>query len=129
MVIIGLAAVVMAITLVVLAAFIIPAIIEIRRSATALREFLDKTDDELQGALKELRETLANLKEVTGEVAGRSSDITSFMEAIGDTGRNLHTINNVVGSVTGAVGRSSLWLTGAKVAGKYVIERLSKKRG
>ncbi len=129
MVIIGLAAVVAAITLVVLAAYLIPAIIEIRRTASAMREFLVCTEGELSSALKELRETLAELKELSNDLASKSGEVTSFMEALGDTGRNLHTINNLVGIVTGLVGGSSIWMTGGKAAGKYVIERLFKKRG
>jgi uncharacterized protein YoxC len=119
----------MAITLVVLAAFIIPALIEIRRTAAATRDFLSSTDTELKPAIKELRETLADLKLLTHGAADKVEDIETFMEAVGDTGRNLRTINTVVGSVAGLLGGSSLWLTGARVAGRYILERLSKKRG
>jgi len=51
------------------------------------------------------------------------------MEELGNAGRNLRTINNVVGTVAGVLGGSTLWVTGAKVAGKYLIERISRKRG
>jgi uncharacterized protein YoxC len=126
--IIDLAVAVMAVTLAVVAAFMIPAFIEIRKTAAATREFITFTESELNPALKELRETLFELKRISGAVASRTDDLNTFMEAMGDTGRNLRTINNVVGAVAGAVAGSSAWITGARVAGKFIIGRLSQKR-
>jgi uncharacterized protein YoxC len=126
--IIDLAVAVMAVTLAVVAAFMIPAFIEVRKTAAATREFITYTEGELKPALKELRETLAEMQSVTEVVASRTGDIKTFMEALGDTGRNLRTINNVIGAVAGVVAGSSAWITGARVAGKLILERFSKKR-
>ena len=38
-------------------------------------------------------------------------------------------INRTVGAVTGVLNTTSVWVTGAKVAGKYILERYLKKRG
>jgi hypothetical protein len=52
------------------------------------------------------------------------------MEAVGDTGRNLRTINSIIGVVSGALSSSSVWMTGVKVASSYLMDRiLKKKRG
>jgi len=126
--IIGLSVAVMAVTLAVVAAFMIPAFIEIRKTAAATRQFITYTESELNPALKELRETLSELKRISGAVASRTDDLNTFMESMGDTGRNLRTINNVVGAMAGAMVGSSAWITGARVAGKFIIEKLSKKR-
>jgi uncharacterized protein YoxC len=127
--IVGIAPVIVALTLVVLAAFLIPAVIEIRKTASAMRDFITGTDSELKPLLRDLQSTLADLKGITDQVSTRTEDVKSFMEALGDTGRNLRTINSVVGAVSGTLASSSLWLTGAKVAGKFIIDRFSKKRG
>lgn len=127
--IVGISAAVAAITLVVLAAVMIPAIMEVRKTATAMREFIAQTDTELKPVLRELRETLTDLKVLTEGAADKVEDVHCFMEALGDTGRNLRTINNVAGAVAGVLARSSIWMTGAKVAGKFILERLSQKRG
>ena len=128
--IISLAVAVMAVTLAVLAAFMIPAFIEIRKTAAATRQFITYTESELNPALKELRETLSELKRISGAIASRTDDLNTFMESMGDTGRNLRTINNVVGAVAGAMVGSSAWITGARVAGKLIVERfLQKRRG
>lgn len=84
---------------------------------------------ELKPLTQELQQTLAELKVVTEGVAERVDDVKEFMEAVGDTGRNIRTINAVIGSVAHAAAASSAWSTGARVAGKYLMERLIKKRG
>ena len=126
--IIDLAVAVMAVTLAAVAGFMIPAFIEIRKTAAATRAFITYTEGQLNPALIELRETLSELKRISGAIASRTDDLNTFMEAMGDTGRNLRTINNVVGTVAGAVLGSSAWITGARVAGKYIIGRFSQKR-
>ncbi len=126
---IPLAVAVMAITLVVLAAFMIPAFIELRKTATAAREFLVGKESELKPIIRDLQETLADLRVLTQGAAENVDDVRVFMESMGDAGRSIQTINTVVGGVATVVGRSSLWLTGAKVAGKFILDRISKKRG
>lgn len=127
--IISLAVAVMAVTLAVLAAFMIPAFIEIRKAAAATRELIIYTENELKPVLKELNETLIDLKGIADAAASRTDDLKAFMEAMGDTGRNLRTINNVVGAVAGVLAGSSAWITGARVAGKLILQRFSQKRG
>ena len=127
MMIISLAMAVVAITLVVLAAFVIPAFIEIRKTAAAARDFVTRTDAQLQPILKELQETLAELRVLTGGIAENADDLKCFMGAIGETGRGLRTIGAVVSGAANAFTASSLWLTGIRVAGKFLLEKLSKK--
>ena len=126
---IPLAVAVMAITLVVLAAFMIPAFIELRKTASAAREFLVGKESELKPIIRDLQETLADLRVLTQGAAENVEDVRVFMESMGDAGRSIQTINTVVGGVATVVGRSSLWLTGAKVAGKFILDRIIKKRG
>ncbi|MBI5657692.1 MAG: DUF948 domain-containing protein, partial [Geobacter sp.] len=123
----GIAVVVMAVTLVVLAGVMIPACIEIRKTAVASRETLARIEAELRPVLHELRETLADAKLIVEETAANREDVTSFMGALGDTGRSLRTINSVAGSVAGVLASSSLWLTGAKVAGTFMIDKFLRK--
>ncbi len=125
---ISLAVVLVAITMVVLAAFMIPAFIEIRKTAIALRETTERAESEFKPVLHELHKTLSELKELVEGAATRTDDVKTFMEALGDTGRNLRTINHVVGTVAGVLASSSAWAVGAKVAGKVILERLLTKK-
>ncbi len=125
---INLAVVVVAITMVVLAAFMIPAFIEIRRTAITLRQTSERAESEFKPVLHELHKTLSELKAIVEGVASKTEDVKCLMEALGDTGRNLRTINHVVGAVAGVLASSSAWMVGAKAAGRVILERLLKKR-
>ena len=127
--IVGIAVMIMAVTLVILAWVMIPAFIEIRKTATASREALGRIEADLQPVLQELHETLADVKVIAHETAASRDDLSTFMGALGDTGRSLRTINSVVGPVAGVLASSSMWLTGAKVAGKFVVEKFLRKGG
>jgi uncharacterized protein YoxC len=124
----SLAVLIMAITLVALAGFMIPALIEIRKTAALLQEFITSTDRELRPTIKELREILADLRLLSGETAGQVEEVKLFMEEVGNAGRNLRTINSVVGVLAGACTRTSIWLSGAKVAGKFLMDKFTEKR-
>jgi uncharacterized protein YoxC len=128
-IVISIAVATMAITFVVLAVYMIPAFIEVRKTALAAREFLTRTDMELQPVLQDLRAIITDLKGITYGAAEKTEDLKLFMEALGDTGRYLKTINAVVGTVAGAISASSLWLSGARVAGMFLYDRLTKKGG
>lgn len=125
---ISLAAGLLAITFAILAAFLIPAVIEIRKTAIALREFAANTENDLKPVLHELQNTLTELKSLAGVTAARADEVRCFTEALGETGRNLRTINSVVGTVAGLLANTSAWAVGAKAAGKMILESLAKKR-
>jgi len=127
--VISISGAIVAATFLILAVFAIPAFIEARKTAIAAREFLARTDMELQPALRDLRLIIDDLKFVVAEASEKTGDIKLFMEALGDTGRNLRTINSVAGTVAGFLSSSALWVTGAKVAGKFILNRVSKKGG
>lgn len=129
MMMISIAVVIVAVALVVLVAVMIPAILEIRKTAAAVRESVVRIEGELQPAIKELHQTLVEVRILTEVAAANADDVQSFMSTIGDVGRGLRTISTVVGGITDGLAKSSLWLTGAKVAGKFLMEKFAKKRG
>lgn len=108
---------------------LIPALITIKRSAALVGDLAEMVRNELKPALRELTGVLTELKTVGGGVAEHTDDVRRFMSELGEAGHNLHTINRTVGVVTGALDTTSVWATGAKVAGKYIIERYLKKLG
>ncbi|ACM19191.1 hypothetical protein Geob_0829 [Geotalea daltonii FRC-32] len=129
MVVIGISVTIMAITLVVLACFMIPAFVEIRKTAAASREFLACVEKDIKPVLQNLQDTLTDLKIITEEASSKIEDVGLFMEELGNAGRTMRTVNSVVGGVTGLMGKTSLWMTGAKVAGKILVDQIIKKRG
>ena len=129
MIIINIAAIVVAIAIVALVVSLIPLIRELKATAVTVRAIAGRMEMDIQPTIKELHETLADLNVITAGAAEKVEDIKCFMSAVGETGRGLRTIGSVVGGAAGALAKSSLWFTGAKVAGSFLLDRVTKKKG
>lgn len=123
------ALIIIAVSILILVLTLVPAILTVKRTAASVGTLSDMVRQELKPTIQELTAVLAELKTVGAGVAEHTEDVTRFMTALGETGTNLSTINRSVGVVTGALSTTSAWLTGAKVAGRYMLERYLKKRG
>lgn len=129
MVLINIAALIVAVAVVLLVIVLIPLIRELKATAVALREFVVTVETDIQPTMRELHTALADLNVLTAGAAEKVDDIKCFMSAVGETGRGLQTISTVVGSVAGTLTKTSAWITGAKVAGSFLCDKLSKKKG
>ncbi|CAH2030332.1 DUF948 domain-containing protein [Trichlorobacter ammonificans] len=124
----ALAALIAALALVVLVIALIPAIAAVKRTATSVSVLADLLTNELKPTIRELNDVLAELKTVGGGVAQHTDDVKKFMSALGDTGDQLTLINRSVGAVTGIVNQAGVLVTGAKVAGSYLLEHYLKRK-
>jgi len=129
MIIINIAAVVVALAVVALVITLIPLIRELKTTAVTVREIANRMEMDIQPTIKELHSTLTELNVITAGAAEKVEDIQCFMSAVGETGRGLRTISSVVGGAAGALSKTSLWITGAKVAGSFLLDRFTKKKG
>ncbi len=125
----GIALIIIAVALCILVLILIPTLLTIRQSAASVGKLAEMVQGELKPVLQELTDLLVELKTVGGGMAEHTDDVRRFMSALGETGTNLNTINRSVGVVTGVLNTTSVWATGARVAGKYLFERYQKKRG
>jgi uncharacterized protein YoxC len=124
----ALAALVAALALVVLVLFLIPTIISVKRTAESVAALADLLTNQLKPTIVELNAVLVELKTVGSGVAEHTDDVKKFMSALGETGSQISTINRSVGLVTNALGQTGAWVTGAKVAGKYLLERYLNRK-
>ena len=125
----GIALIIIAVAFLILVLTLIPAITTVKRTAASVGSLSDMLQQELKPTLQELTAVLAELKTVSGGVAEHSDDLNRFMTSLGETGVNLSTLNRTVGVVAGVISATSAWTAGAKVAGRYLLERYFKKRG
>ncbi|HJV33915.1 DUF948 domain-containing protein [Geomonas sp.] len=122
--------VVTALTLVVLAFFLVPVLFEVKKTATAVRDVSESMQVELKPLIKELRDTLADIQVVTHATAENADGVNLLLEELGHAGHNIRMINRVIGIASDVVATSSTWMAGARVAGQYIADRLiRKKRG
>ncbi|MDU0459700.1 MAG: DUF948 domain-containing protein [Geobacteraceae bacterium] len=125
----GIALIIITIAICILVMTLIPTILTVKRTFESVGALSEMVQKELKPTIQELTGVLAELKTVGGGVVEHTDDVKRFMSALGETGDNLHTINRSVGVVTNVLSTTSVWATGAKVAGKYVLERYLKKKG
>jgi uncharacterized protein YoxC len=125
----GIALIIIAVAFLILVLTLLPAITTLKRTAASVGSLSDMVQQELRPTIQELTAVLTELKTVGGGVVEHTDDVKRFMTALGETGTNLSTINRSVSVVTSVLTTTSTWATGAKVAGRYLLERYLKKRG
>jgi uncharacterized protein YoxC len=126
---IGIAMIIIAVAIVILVLTLVPTLLAMKRTYASVRELADMVKGELQPTLQELTGILAELKTVSGGISEHTDDVRCFMSSLGESGRNIHTINRAAGVVSSVVNTSAAWTVGARAAGKYVLDRYLKKRG
>ena len=124
----ALAALIAALALVVLVLFLIPTILSVKRTAESVTALADLLTNELKPTISELNEVLVELKTVSRGLAEHTADVQKFMSALGETGDQMTTINRSMGLVTGMFGQAGAWVTGAKVAGKFLLDRYINRK-
>ena len=125
----GIALIIIAVSLFILVLTLLPAVIAIKRTVASIGSLSDMIQKELKPALQELTTVLTELKTVGGGIAEHTDDVKLLMSALGETGTNIKSINRSVSVVTDVLTAASIWVTGAKVAGKYMLEHYLKKKG
>ena len=125
----GIALIIIAVALCILVLTLIPTLLTVKRTYASVGELAEMVQRELRPTLQELTGVLSELKTVGGGVAEHTEDVARFMSALGETGTNLNAINRAVCVVSRVINATSVWSTGAKVAGKYMLDRYLKKRG
>jgi uncharacterized protein YoxC len=116
-----------ALTLLALVVCLIPVLSEMRKTAQSMRAASETLLLDVKPLIKELRETVADIQVVTNSAAANADGVNMLLEELGHAGENVRMINKVIGLASTVVAGSSAWMTGARVAGKYIADRLIKK--
>lgn len=125
----GIVLIIIAIAFCALVVTLIPTILAVKRTAESVTALYTMVQEELKPTIQELSGVLSELKTISSGVAEHTDDVKRFMSALGETGSSLHTISRTVGTATTVFNTTSVWIAGAKVAGKYILDRYIKKRG
>lgn len=123
------ALIVIAVALTLLVLILIPTILSIKRTVESVGNLSEMVLKELKPTIQEMTMVLNEFKTVGGGVAEHTDDVRRFMTALGETGSSLTALNRSVGVFTNVMSLTSLWATGARAAGKYIVEYYLKKKG
>jgi uncharacterized protein YoxC len=116
---------VIAVAVALMAAFVIPMLLELKRTLASLRQTMEQnlapTLDELQVMLKSVHSISDNVNDITGDVKQLSS-------AVGQVGKKIQTANAVVDAVSSSLTIRTLSLSaGIRAALSYIIANLTGK--
>jgi uncharacterized protein YoxC len=126
---ITIAALLVALALLVMAVYVIRLVIELRQTAMAARSLILTVEAELQPTLKEVRQTVMELRDLSGQASASMDQVKIFAASLGETGRSIHRVNELVSSVSGSLSHSGLWWTAALAAGKFFYRSMRRKGG
>ncbi|MBA4372025.1 MAG: hypothetical protein C0402_04100 [Thermodesulfovibrio sp.] len=117
--------IIIAVVLGAVAAYLIPLLIELRRTVEALRNTVERN---LNPALDELQKNLRTLNSVTGNVEQVTENIKIFSRAVGDVGRSVGAFNALVSSTGASTAIRMMSLrTGVTAAVGFILTNLLKR--
>ncbi|NOY40025.1 MAG: DUF948 domain-containing protein [Nitrospirae bacterium] len=124
------AVVIIAVVVIVSAGFLIPVLIEFRKTMKRLNEFLDTTGKELPPAIDELKQTLENLRSISGDIQSVTGGVREISDVLTDTANNLRSVSNVISRVGNETNAVIAGLkTGVKTALGVFVKNLLRKGG
>ena len=107
----------------------IPALVQLRRTARQAEDFLRLVELELRPALVDLKEVIRSLNRASDQVTGGMEKMGGTLEAIAEVGQTVRDVNQLAQRIvfpkliTGAV-----FMTGLRVGLKTLIVRLVGRR-
>lgn len=126
----GILVTVLAATTVVGMLFLIPVLIELRRTVRTMNSVLKITEESLAPTLRELRATLENLDRITGDISTVTDDVRVFSGSIRQVGKDVRELSGLIGDLGGGLSVKMAGLRAGIGAGvSYFAKNLLRKRG
>lgn len=113
----------MTIAFLIVVCFLVYVLLELRKSARALTDFLRTTEDSLKPALEELQQTLKSTRKVTDDVNSVTEDIRLVSGSARDIGQNLKKISVLLNEVSSD---ATIKVSGLRVGIRTALEVLIK---
>ncbi len=88
--------VVIAAVVVILLGFLIPVILQLRKTAKSAENFLKVTQESLTPLLSELKESAERLNKISEDIEGSVSNVRHLANAVGEIGTMVDEVNNFV---------------------------------
>lgn len=114
----------------VIAAFLVPLLFQLKKTAREADEFLAEVRRELVPALREMRESAERFNRGSAHLEHGAEKAERFMESIGEVGESISDVNHFLHrDAARYIGNTAgLWL-GIRAASKVLIKGLQNKGG
>jgi len=114
----------------VMVGFLISLIIELKKTARALREWLKTTEELTRPTFEELQQSLKSVRDVSDDINTVTTDIKTFSGALKDTGQNIKTLSTLLEQVTSStLIKASGLRAGIRTALEVLLSNIFLKKG
>jgi uncharacterized protein YoxC len=103
MTIVEIAAILVAVAFVVLVGFLVPVMIQIRKTVGESEQLLAKMNDDLPPLIGEIRAISHNMNEATKQARGGVEHAAILLHAVGEVGESVQHMHNVVKGSSGSM--------------------------
>jgi len=125
---IELAAVIIAVALVVLVGFIVPTVIQVRKTATQAEQLLSQVNAQLPGILKEIKQTNENVRAMSDQARKGMGRATLLLHAIGDVGETVNQVHGMIRGQSASLAKNVVKLLGGVRAVLLSIKERAQQR-
>jgi len=111
-------------------AFLIPMLVQAKKTALQVDEFLKASQRDLIPMLKELREASERINRAAARAEEGVEHVGGLMESVGEVGDSIHRVNHFLQHDVGRYmgNAAGLWL-GIRAASKVVLKEMRKQKG
>lgn len=130
MTIVEIAAILVAVAFAVLVGYLVPVLIQIRKTVAESEQLLAKMNADLPPLVAELRAMSQNLNDLADQARGGVEHAAVLLHAVGEVGESVQQVHNVVrGSGGTLLTNVASMVAGFKAASQVVRERLRTEGG
>ncbi len=130
MTIVEIAAILVAVAFVVLVGFLVPVMIQIRKTVGESEQLLAKMNDDLPPLIGEIRAISHNMNEATKQARGGVEHAAALLHAVGEVGESVQHMHNVVkGSSGSMLTNVASVVAGFKAATQVMKDRFREEGG
>ncbi|MEO5864768.1 MAG: DUF948 domain-containing protein [Nitrospiraceae bacterium] len=130
MTIVEMAAILVAIAFAVLVGFLVPMLVQIRKTVAESEQLLAKMNHDLPPLIGELRAVSHNLNDLTEQARGGVEHAAALLHAVGDVGKSVQHVHDVVkGSSGSMLTNVASVVAGLKAATHVMKDRFRKEGG
>jgi uncharacterized protein YoxC len=124
---VDIAAIIVAVAFAVLVGYLVPTILQLKRTVGESERLLIRLNHELPALMKEVKGTHENIRTITDQARMGVDRATIFLNAVGDVGQTVHQMHHAVKGKGGTlvVGLSSL-VAGLRAASSTIKHRMQK---
>jgi len=130
MTIVEIAAILVTIAFVVLVGYLVPVMIQVRKTVAESEQLLAKMNHDLPPLIEELRSISRNMNDLTEQARNGVEHAAVLLHAVGEVGESVQQVHEVVkGSSGSMVTNVASVVAGLKAATKVVKERFREEGG